>query len=119
MGMYWALDNVRRLAKYQQSAVVDQICDIYQLYNGYEPSIDELSPIFAGIKQEFADEAAEEILEDIDEEIASESEEEESEDDDGSAYDPSNESDLKQAELDEADDWSESEDEEQNDDAEL
>merc|ERR1711933_513136 len=102
-----------------QSAVVDQICDIYQLYNGYEPSIDELSSIFAGIKQEFADEAAEEILEDIDEEIASEeeseSEEDESEDDDGSAYDPSNALDLKQAELDEADDWSESEDETQND----
>merc|ERR1712228_278432 len=74
--MYYALDNVRKLAKHDQSSFVDQICDVYQLYNGFEPSIDELSDIFAGIKQEFADEAAEEILEDVDEEIGAEDESE-------------------------------------------
>merc|ERR1712228_1154815 len=77
--MYYALDNVRKLAKHDQSSFVDQICDVYQLYNGFEPSIDELSDIFAGIKQEFADEAAEEILEDVDEEIGAEEDESENE----------------------------------------
>jgi len=44
--MFWALDNVRKLAKYHQQAFVEQLCDIYQIYNGFEPSVDEISSIF-------------------------------------------------------------------------
>merc|ERR1712150_281684 len=100
--MYYALDNVRKLAKHDQSSFVDQICDVYQLYNGFEPSIDELSDMFAGIKQEFADEAAEEILEDVDEVIADQEEEEsESDEEKDSDYDPKDPADLKQVEQDE------------------
>merc|ERR1712241_1648568 len=64
--MYWALDNVRKLAKYHRQEFVEKICDIYAIYNGYEPNADEISSIFCDIKEEFAFEAAEEILEECD-----------------------------------------------------
>merc|ERR1719229_1561773 len=112
--MYWALDNVRKLAKYHQQEFVEKICDIYAIYNGYEPNADEISSIFCEIKEEFAFEAAEEILEECDgliEEIdgdvdVSEEEEETSDaDGDDSDYDPSNELDVQQYGEDEEADW--------------
>merc|ERR1711971_1103247 len=71
-----ALENVRQLASYHQEEVVVKISDLYSLYNGSEPSVYDLADMFAGIKQEFADEAAEEILEDVDEVIADQEESE-------------------------------------------
>merc|ERR1712130_532571 len=90
-----ALDNVRKLASYHQEEFIVKISD--------------LAAMFAGIKQEFADEAAEEILEDIDEDI----EDKESENDADSDYDPKDPADIKQVEQDEDEDYSE--DDEEND----
>jgi len=61
-----ALENVRKLASVHQGEFIAKISDLYLLYNGCEPSVYDLSAMFAGIKQEFADEAAEEILEEVD-----------------------------------------------------
>merc|ERR1712241_248209 len=78
-----ALANVRQLASVHQEEFIAKISDLFLLYNGSEPSVDDLSAMFAGIKQEFADEAAEEILEEVDADIesayGSESEDEEDE----------------------------------------
>merc|ERR1719188_1705994 len=111
--MYYALDNVRALAKVHQSSFVEKISDIYQIYNGFEPNADELSSIFAEIREEFAYEAAEEILSECDELIAdieveeeSGDSEQESEDDKDSDFDPNNDLDLQQWEEDEQADWS-------------
>merc|ERR1712129_301900 len=116
--MYYALDNVRALAKVHQASFVEKISDIYQIYNGFEPNEQELSSIFAEIREEFAYEAAEEILSECDELIADiEVEEEsgdESEDEKDSDYSPSNELDVQQWDEDEQADWS-SDDSEQND----
>merc|ERR1712241_1403414 len=67
--MELALANVRKLASYQQEEFVTKISDLYSLYNGKEPSASDLADVFSGIKQEFADEAAEEILSELDEDI--------------------------------------------------
>merc|ERR1711933_19445 len=86
--MYWALDNVRKLAKYHQQEFVEKICDIYTIYNGFEPNADEICSIFADIKEEFAYEAEEEILEECDdliEESVGGAVEEEAEDEEESA----------------------------------
>jgi len=104
-----ALDNVRKLASYHQEEFIVKISDLYNLYNGQEASVNDLAAMFAGIKQEFADEAAEEILEDIDEDI----EDKESENDADSDYDPKDPADIKQVEQDEDEDYSE--DDEEND----
>jgi len=105
-----ALENVRQLASYHQEELVVKISDLYSLYNGSEPSVYDLADMFAGIKQEFADEAAEEILEDVDEVIADQEEEEsESEEEKDSDYDPKDPADLKQVEQDEEEDYSEDE----------
>merc|ERR1712241_1474204 len=104
--MYWALDNVRKLAKYHQQEFVEKICDIYTIYNGFEPNADEISSIFADIKEEFAYEAEEEILEECDdliEDIGVSASEEEGADD--SDYDPSNALDVQQFDEDEEADW--------------
>merc|ERR1712048_1090927 len=69
----------------------------YTIYNGFEPNADEICSIFADIKEEFAYEAEEEILEECDDLIedigvsASEEEAEEDEEEraDDSDYDPS------------------------------
>merc|ERR1712154_397411 len=113
--MELALDNVRKLASYQQEEFIVKISDLYALYNGSEPSVYDLADIFSGIKQEFADEAAEEILSELDEDIASANEEEEEDGGDSdSDYDPKDESDLKQVEADEAEDFSSDEDVDEN-----
>merc|ERR1712241_1324436 len=87
-----ALENVRKLASIHQEEFIAKISDLFLLYNGSEPSVHDLSAMFAGIKQEFADEAAEEILEEVDADIesayGSESEEEEESDEKDSDYNP-------------------------------
>jgi len=107
-----ALENVRQLASYHQEEFIAKISDLFLLYNGCEPSVHDLSDMFAGIKQEFADEAAEEILEEVDADIVdaypdseeSDSEEEE-EDEKDSDYNPEAAAeDIKFAEQDEEDD---------------
>merc|ERR1712129_141897 len=90
--MELALSNVRKLASFQQEEFIVKITDLYSLYNGSAPSVYDLAEIFSGIKQEFADEAVDVILEDVD-----------------SDYNPSNESDLKQASVDEEEDYSSAE----------
>lgn len=121
--MYWALDNVRKLAKYHQQEFVEKICDIYTIYNGFEPNADEICSIFSDIKEEFAYEAEEEILEECDDLIedigVSASEEEEAEKDeeesaDDSDYDPSNALDVQQFDEDEEADWTTEDEEEQS-----
>merc|ERR1711972_318405 len=119
--MYWALDNVRKLAKYHQQEFVEKICDIYTIYNGFEPNADEICSIFADIKEEFAYEAEEEILEECDDLIedigvsAGEEEEEEDEEEsaDDSDYDPSNALDVQQYDEDEEADWTTDDEEEE------
>merc|ERR1712129_514267 len=69
--MELALSNVRKLASFQQEEFIVKITDLYSLYNGSAPSVYDLAEIFSGIKQEFADEAVDVILEDVDEDIAS------------------------------------------------
>merc|ERR1712154_496432 len=112
--MELALANVRKLASYQQEEFIVKISDLYAFYNGSEPSVSDLADIFSGIKQEFVDEAAEEILSELDEDIASADEEEEDGGDSDSDYDPKDESDLKQVEADEAEDFSSDEDVDEN-----
>merc|ERR1712048_1271086 len=119
--MYWALDNVRKLAKYHQQEFVEKICDIYTIYNGFEPNADEICSIFADIKEEFAYEAEEEILEECDDLIedigvsaGEEEEEDEEESADDSDYDPSNALDVHQYGEDEEADWTTDEEEEQS-----
>lgn len=104
-----ALENVRQLASYHQQEFVAKISDLFLLYNGCEPSVDDLSDMFAGIKQEFADEAAEEILEEVDADIVSaypdsESEEEEEEESDSDYSPEAAAEDIEFAEQDEEDD---------------
>merc|ERR1719277_994297 len=70
-----ALANVRKLASYHQEEFIVKISDLYSLYNGSAPSVYDLAEIFSGIKQEFADEAVDEILEDVDADLVSEDEE--------------------------------------------
>lgn len=100
-----ALENVRKLASYHQQEFIVKISDLYNLYNGQEPSVNDLAAMFAGIKQEFADEAAEEILEEVDEDI----EDKENESDADSDYDPKDPADIKQVEEDQEEDYSEDE----------
>jgi len=108
--MELALSNVRKLASFQQEEFIVKISDLYSLYNGSAPSVYDLAEIFSGIKQEFADEAVDEILEDVDADLVSEDEEGSEEDGaSDSDYDPSNESDLKQASIDEEEDYSSAE----------
>jgi len=103
-----ALENVRQLASVHQEEFIAKISDLFLLYNGSEPSVNDLSAMFDGIKQEFADEAAEEILEEVDADIesayGSESEEEE-EEESGSDYNPDEAADdIEFAEQDDEDD---------------
>lgn len=111
--MELALANVRKLATYQQEEFVTKISDLYSLYNGSEPSASDLADVFSGIKQEFADEAAEEILSELDEDIE-QAEKKEDGDDSDSDYDPKDEADLKQVEADEEEDYSSEEDVDEN-----
>merc|ERR1712039_1002605 len=111
--MELALANVRKLASYQQEEFVTRISDLYSLYNGKEPSVDDLADVFSGIKQEFADEAAEEILSELDEDIE-QAEKKEDGDDSDSDYDPKDEADLKQVAADEEEDYSSEEDVDEN-----
>merc|ERR1719382_2284981 len=97
-----ALANVRKLASYHQEEFIVKISDLYSLYNGSAPTVDELADIFTGIKQEFADEAADEIFE-------AESGDDEEESDKDSDYDPKDAADIKQVEEDEEEDYSEDE----------
>merc|ERR1712233_225981 len=109
--MELALANVRKLASYQQEEFIVKISDLYSLYNGSEPSAYDLADIFTGIKQEFADQAAEEILSELDEDIEEEEEQKDEEvGDSDSDYDPKDEADLKQVEADEEEDYSSEED---------
>merc|ERR1711997_965369 len=57
-----ALENVRKLGQIHQKELVNKISDIYVEYNGNEPTINNLSSIFGRIKQQFADEAAQEFI---------------------------------------------------------
>merc|ERR1712129_612348 len=108
--MELALSNVRKLASFQQEEFIVKITDLYSLYDGSAPSVYDLAEIFSGIKQEFADEAVDEILEDVDADLVSEDEEGSEEDGaSDSDYNPSNESDLKQASIDEEEDYSSAE----------
>merc|ERR1712190_448708 len=104
-----ALANVRKLASYHQEEFIVKISDLYSLYNGSAPTVDELADIFTGIKQEFADEAADEILEDVDAEISEAESGDEEESDKDSDYDPKDAADIKQVEEDEEEDYSEDE----------
>lgn len=105
-----ALENVRKLASVHQEEFIAKISDLYLLYNGCEPSVYDLSAMFAGIKQEFADEAAEEILEEVDVDLLdgypdSESEEGVDESEKDSDYNPEEAvEDIKFAEQDDEDD---------------
>merc|ERR1712244_196224 len=104
-----------------QQEFVEKICDIYTIYNGFEPNADEVASIFADIKEELAYEAEEEILEECDdliEEIGVSASEEEEEDDeqesaDDSDYDPSNALDVQQFDEDEEADWTTDDEEEE------
>merc|ERR1712130_288505 len=58
-----AMDHVQSLAKEDQEAMVDLVCDIYTEHHGTEPSTPELYEIFEGIKASFADEATEDVVE--------------------------------------------------------
>merc|ERR1711997_1352699 len=57
-----ALENVRKLGQIHQKELVNKISDIYIEYNSDGPTINNLSSIFGRIKQQFADEAAQEFI---------------------------------------------------------
>merc|ERR1712129_551149 len=127
--MELALANVRKLASFQQESLVNDICDVYASFNGSEPSVNDLSAIFARIKKSLALESAEAELEEDADELNDENdsdyspadgednlqylldvqdfavldneEEEESESVDDADYDPQDAGDLDQAALDE------------------
>merc|ERR1712244_90153 len=101
--MELALDHVRELAAKQQESFVNEICEIFGDSNGYEPSLIELSSIFYGIKQDFADEAREDFLEEL-------------EDEEDSDYDPNDAEDIKQVQEDQDEDYSDSEESEESED---
>merc|ERR1719499_1993423 len=61
--MELALEQVQKQAQLDQEALVDYICDYYVEFNGTEPSLDTVSDIFSRIKEQLADEAREEFLE--------------------------------------------------------
>merc|ERR1719189_863229 len=64
--MELALSNVRQLAKQHQSKFVENVTTTFKIINGFEPSQDDLSSIFEGIRHQFADEIKEEFLDQID-----------------------------------------------------
>jgi len=82
-----ALAHVRIIGKLDGAAMASNLCQIMSEVNGEEPSLEELSNVWQGIQDQFADEAEEEI-ESMDY-SQSESEEEE-EDDSDDEYDPDN-----------------------------
>jgi len=136
--MALALDHVRKLALFQQEALVNSICDTFVSFNGKEASVNDIFAIFGRIKSEFAAEAAEdeenEVFDEIDDEIDSDyhpnddlydydldndaNEDYAVSDVEDSDYDPNDAEDIKQgqADLDEDgfDDLSDSEIEEEN-----
>jgi len=101
-----ALSNVRKLAAKDQEEFVNKICAVFEIINGSEPSINEISDIFSKIKKEFAEEAMEE---DNDNDTNSEYDDEEDSD-----FDPNDIEELEQAQNDQNEDYflSESENEE-------
>merc|ERR1712130_360741 len=121
-----ALDVVRELAANHQESFVNSICDTFSYLNGREPTINDLSAIFARIKGQFAEEAREDESDynqsDDDEEDSDYDEydiddnqqvlkdlyEDESDFDD-SDYDPSDPQDVLQGKLDQNEDYSEDE----------
>merc|ERR1712154_733070 len=113
-----ALDNVRKLAAFQQEEFVNDICDFFGDVNGYEPTQNELVEIMAGIRADFADEAREEFLEkeDVVESEEDDDDEEESEDPEDSDYDPNDAEDIKQVQEDQDEDYSDSEESEESED---
>merc|ERR1719499_2609840 len=61
--MELALEQVQKQAQLDQEALVDYICDYYVDFNGTEPSLDTVSDVFSRIKEQLADEAREDFLE--------------------------------------------------------
>merc|ERR1712217_608945 len=57
-----AMDHIQSLAKSDQSAMVNTICDLYCEISGEEPSTPELYELFAEIKASFAKEATEDVI---------------------------------------------------------
>merc|ERR1719384_3056600 len=129
--MNLALDNVKNLGSKHQEIIVDIISETFAEFNdGAEPTINDISSIFTRIKQNFADEAAEDFLNenqsvDYDDSDDSDYDEldmaeidqfrkdqnedfedntDEYDDEDDSDYDPENEEDQKQAVIDFNDD---------------
>merc|ERR1719300_930708 len=92
--MEMALSQVRKQAQLDQEALVDYICDYYVDFNGSEPSLDTVSDIFSRIKEQLAEDAREEFLE----------ENEDGDDEDDSDYAVSDDSAAEHYESDEEDD---------------
>merc|ERR1719499_1698790 len=61
--MELALEQVQKQAQLDQEALVDYICDYYVDFNGTEPSLETVSDVFSRIKEQLADEAREDFLE--------------------------------------------------------
>jgi len=134
--MELALENVRNLALIHKEELVELICSDFVDVNGREPTINDLSAIFGRIRDEFAEEATEDYLEqngefedsedsdydefdiddnqqvlnDLEEDYFEESEG--SEDSEDSDYDENDAEDLQQVQEDQDEDYFSSEDEE-------
>merc|ERR1719410_3386150 len=57
-----AMDHIQSLAKSDQTAMVNTICNMYSEATGEEPSTPELYELFANIKASFAKEATDEVI---------------------------------------------------------
>lgn len=64
-----ALDHIKKLGKSHQAELVEKISNTVTELNGGPPSQEQISNIFGGIKQQFADEAREDFLEVHDKEV--------------------------------------------------
>merc|ERR1719320_731062 len=102
-----ALENITRLGKAHQVEFVQKLSDTFCELNGGPPSAEQVSGIFGGIKQQLAEEAKNEFLE------QQELEQSDVEDKDDEDYAP-NDADLQQAAEDAALDDEESDDEEED-----
>merc|ERR1719277_2963711 len=93
-----ALANVRKLGKVHQEELIDAICDNFYDLNGIEATAQDISSIFARMKLVFAEEA-------IDDEV------DESDDLGDADYDENAVEDIKQAQDDEEEDYTDEEEE--------
>lgn len=64
-----ALDHIKKLGKSHQAELVEKISNTVTEMNGGPPSQEQITNIFGGIKQQFADEARDDFLEVNDKEV--------------------------------------------------